>query len=289
MKRLTTIMVLLIAFEVLVGNVVPAVALPRQPDRTPTTPAINPRANGSIRPLAAAMANYPNGTIDSSEPSGQSPPGTGSMAGYALRYVNDFVDGSLPTGWNVFTGVPGGEPGGQFAATHVIFSNGLLLLNTTRDANYGNKWVTGGICQCGLARTYGAYFVRSRITGAGPNEAQLLWPANAWPPEIDFSETGASASSTSSTLHFGSNNHMTHLHLSIDMTQWHTWGVVWTANSVIYTVDGREWGRNTNRRNIPRSPMTLDFEQRTSCHPAKDCPTSPVSMMVDWVAEYSPL
>jgi len=28
-----------------------------------------------------------------------------------------------------------------------------------------------------------------------------------------------------------------------DLTQWHTWGVIWSATSIIYTVDGQEWRR----------------------------------------------
>ena len=103
-------------------------------------------------------------------------------------------------------------------------SGGLLQLNAWKDPQYQDKWVTGGLCQCKLAKTYGAYFVRSRVTGPGPNEVELLWPAsNAWPPEIDFNETGELAS-TSSTVHFSTINLFDQRNIYIDMSQWHTWG-----------------------------------------------------------------
>jgi len=237
----------------------------------------------------ATTATYAVGIYSSLEPSGEAPPITSSLPGYNLSYINDFIGTSLPAGWNTFTGIPGGDPGGQFASSHVTVSGGLLRLNTWKDRQYRGHWVTGGLCQCGLARTYGAYFVRSRVTGAGPNEVELLWPVtNLWPPEIDFSETGGSLSFTTATVHFGSANVMDHSTLNVDMTQWHTFGVLWTPNAVTYLVDGRVWGLIAQSSHIPRVPMTLDMEQRTRCTVGRQCPVSPVTMQVDWVAEYVP-
>jgi len=232
---------------------------------------------------------YPLGVPDTTEPSGEAMPGPDDMPGYRLSYENDFTGTTLPPGWDVFTGVPGGDPGGHFGNAHVVVSGGLLQLNTWEDPMYQDRWVTGGLCQCDLARTYGAYFVRSRVTGLGPNEVELLWPAtNAWPPEIDFNETGGALSSTTSSDHFGATNIIVHRGVTIDMTQWHTWGVIWTPNSIIYTVDGQRWGAVTVPSDVPRIRMTLDLEQVAMCSQARLCPIVPVSMLVDWVAEYVP-
>jgi hypothetical protein len=231
---------------------------------------------------------YPTGTVDGSEPSGYAPPSANALANYKLSYVNDFTGASLPTGWDSYSGIPSGDPGGHFASSHVVVSGGLLRLNTSKDRAYKNKWVTGGACQCGLGRTYGAYFVRSRVTGAGPNEVELLWPLdNHWPPEIDFNETGPGAGSGSSTVHFGNGYAIDQRTVNIDMTRWHTWGLIWTRTSIIYTVDGREWGAVSVRSEIPDEAMTLDLEQLTKCQVGQECPTTPVSMLVDWVAEYT--
>lgn len=230
---------------------------------------------------------YPKGVADSSQPSGEAPPSKSALPGYRLTYVNNFSGDSLPSGWNVFTGIPGGDPGGQFAGDHVVVKSGLLSLNTWKDPAYQDRWVTGGLCQCGRAQTYGAYFVRSRITGSGANQTELLWPlSNAWPPEIDFNENGGRVDSTSSTVHFGTTNRIDQRHLLINMTEWHTWGVIWTPTSITYVVDGYEWSSVSVSPEIPDQPMTLDMEQRQSCDLGRECPTAPESMEVDWVAEY---
>lgn len=150
-----------------------------------TTPAVTPPpATNPPATAAPASTPYPLGTADSTEPSGLAPPSATAMAGYSQTYVNDFTGTSLPSGWDTFSGNPGGDPGEQWAASHVVVSGGLIQLNTWQDSAYGGEWVAGGICQCGQSQTYGAYFVRSRLTGAGPTGVQLLWPvANVGHPK----------------------------------------------------------------------------------------------------------
>jgi hypothetical protein len=219
------------------------------------------------------------------------PPGANALSGYSQSYVNDFSGSSLPAGWYTYDGVPGGDPGAQWNSSHVVVSGGLLQLNTWQDPAFNNEWVAGGLCQCGVARTYGAYFVRSRVTGAGPTNVELLWPSGpSWPPEIDFNETNGSAGGTSATNIWaisGSSRSQVQSFATIDMTQWHTWGVIWTASSITYTVDGRVWGTVTVPSEIPNQPMTLDLQQQTWCSSGFACPSAPQSMQIDWVAEYS--
>ncbi len=240
-------------------------------------------------PRAASPGPYPVGTPDPSEPSALAPPGPGALPGYRLAYVTDFSGASIPPGWDVFTGIPGGDPGGHFGVSHTRVTAGVLELLTYRNPAYHDRWVTGGICQCGRARVYGAYFVRSRQSGPGPNEVQLLWPlTNRWPPEIDFNETGGSATSTTTSVHFGAHNTVLRSGVRVDMTAWHTWGVVWTPSEILFVVDGRVFGRVSDPAAIPRVRMTLDFEQRAMCSLHRQCPTAPEQMEVDWVAEYVP-
>jgi beta-glucanase (GH16 family) len=204
--------------------------------------------------------------------------------------VNDFTGTTLPTGWGAYSGNPGGDPGAQWGLAHAVVSNGMLQLNTYQDSAYGGEWVTGGVSQYGHSQTYGAYFVRSRVTGAGPTNVELLWPvANVWPPEIDFNETGGATIGTSATVHWGSaSNQDQRGDNTVDMTQWHTWGVIWTPTSITYTVDGQVWGTVTVASEIPNQPMVLDLQQQTWCSSGFACPTSPESMLIDWVAEYAP-
>jgi outer membrane protein OmpA-like peptidoglycan-associated protein len=216
------------------------------------------------------------------------------MTGYTRTYVNDFTGTTVPAGWNVYTGTPGsGDPGSQWASSHVALSGGLLQLNAWQDRAFGGEWVTGGVCQCGVTHTYGAYFVRSRVTGAGPTQVELLWPTSGWPPEIDFNETNGATDFSMATLHFNSDNTQVHSTINADMSQWHTWGVIWTATSVSYTLDGSVWAHVDVAAEVPHQPMTLDIQQQTWCGIAPNpltpsaCPTTPQSTQVDWVAEYS--
>jgi Glycosyl hydrolases family 16 len=235
---------------------------------------------------AHGVLAYPVGTPNPNEPSGMSPTKADALSGFSRKYASDFPGAVLPEGWAAFTGKPGGDPGGQFSAAHVTVGGGMLRLNTWRDPAYGMHWVTGGLCHCSHAQIYGAYFVRSRITGAGPNESHLLWPlSNQWPPEIDFNETGEVATSTSWTVHFGAANSIVQQTLNLDMTKWHTWGVIWTPTTITFTVDGMSWGALRLAASIPTIPMTLDLQQRTDATYTQ-AKGGPQSMLVDWVTEY---
>jgi Glycosyl hydrolases family 16 len=243
--------------------------------------------NEGVSPPVLPKASYPIGTPSPNYPSHLAPPNATAMLGYKLAYVDNFSSPGVPKGWYPFDGVPGGDPGGRFGPRHVFVKNGELILSSYRDESYNDRWVTGGMCQCGVSSLYGAYFVRSRVTGGGPNEVELLWPANnQWPPEIDFNES-SSVHGTTSTVHWGQADYIQQVQeTGVKMTSWHTWGVVWTPKEIVYVLDGRAWGVVTNPESIPRMTMNLDLEQRTECTIHRQCPKSPVQMEVDWIAEY---
>jgi hypothetical protein len=248
------------------------------------------RTSATAPPLLTTATPYPLGIKESSEPSAMAPPGAHALLGYRQTYVSDFKGAKLPAGWLKYSGTPGSDPGAQWSPAHDVVRKGMLHLETYQDPAYGHEWVAGGLCQCGHSQTYGAYFVRSRVTGAGPTNVELLWPvANVWPPEIDFNETGGSTIGTSATVHWGSaSNQDQRGDNAVDMTQWHTWGVIWTPTSITYTLDGEVWGTVSVASEIPNQPMTLDLQQQTWCSSGFACPTAPESMLIDWVAEYAP-
>lgn len=261
----------------------------------PTTTTTEP-ATTTTDPTTTTTADslaFPIGTPDSSEPSGYAPPAANALPGYTQTFVTDFPGSSIPSGWDIYSGTPGSDPGGQFGgANHIQVSGGVLSLLTYEDPNYGGEWVTGGL-STNISQTYGADFVRSRVTGAGPTMVELLWPAdNQWPPEIDFAESDGGTNELSATVHWasGGTDHQDQRVLdNIDLTQWNTWGVIWTPTSITYTVNGQVWGQVTTTSEIPDIPMTLDLQQQTWCgaSPAWACPSGPQQMEIDWVAEYT--
>ncbi len=233
---------------------------------------------------------YPVGVPNSHDPSGRGEPGPTDLRGYRLTYATHFPGSRLPRGWYSFSGVPGGTVGDVFSPAHVVISRGVLQLNTFRDPRYQNRWITAGICQCGRPFTYGAVFIRSRITGPGPNSAELLWPySNVWPPEIDIYEDLAQPQLATESVHWGPPHRMETFQLRhFNTSAWHTWGVIWTPTSVTFTVDGYGWHRVVAPTPIPQIPMDVNIEQRTSCGTNSDCPSAPESLLVDWVAIYQP-
>ena len=253
-----------------------------------------PIVSAGASPSATAAATTP-------EPSGCNPHGQArfevsgrlpplALRGYTRIYCDDFRGPSVGQGWLRFNGQPSGDPGAMFLPSHVSQYGGLLSLNTYRDAANGGSWATGGVCQCARHQTYGAYFVRSEVTGSGDDNDQLLWPAqHVWPPEVDFNETtAASTSQTASYVHYNSDNQQIAHEVSVNLTRWHTWGVIWMPGSVTFTIDGRVWGRVTDPSAIPHIPMTLDLQQQTYCSSGWACPSKPLSMRIDWVTEFAP-
>lgn len=243
----------------------------------------------TVEPSANAVVKrgtlFPVGMVNRSEPSGLAPPSVKALPGYRRTYVEDFNGPSIPHGWSLFNGVPGGDPTGRFSPQHVSVAKGLLRLNVYQDPSFANQWVTGGMCQCQRPMTYGAYFVRSRVTGLGANTAELLWPSgNTWPPEIDFNENLFHLNLTTATTHWTS--HTDFRILKINMLKWHTWGVVWTPDYLLYLVDGRPWHEFSVASGVPHVPMVLDFEQRTTCPSGLTCPTHSSALLIDWVAEF---
>ncbi len=245
---------------------------------------------GGVKPRfvlpRTTTAEFPSGIANLSEPSGQAPPRATSFPGYVQKYVQDFNGTSLPPKWDVFTGKANGGSGSQWGSAHVVVGSGVMSLNTWQDPAYNNQWVSGGLCMCGAPSTYGAFFIRSRETGPGPTIVELLWPVVAWPPEIDFNETSGVVGGTSATLRYGPGGEQSQVKRAIDMTKWHTWGVIWTPTSLLYTVDGHVWGRFQVPSRVPHVSMTLNIQQQTWCSSNFACPTSPQSTLVDWVSEY---
>lgn len=289
-RAIGTFLSLTFAFVVMTSSTAFATTVPQNPLAiSVAVSGVSLPPAGSVLSVKARISSaYPIGTAKSSEPSGEAPPSPSALPGYRQSYVTDFGGSTLPDGWSTFTGTPGSDPGSQWASSHVVVSGGLLQLNAWQDPAYGSEWVTGGLCQCAVAQTYGAYFVRSRMTGPGPTQVELLWPVSGWPPEIDFSETYGGDSSSMATLHFSSANGEVHQMLNIDMTKWHTWGVIWTPTLISYVVDGKVWGTVNVAADIPDQPMTLDLQQQTWCSSGQACPTSSQSSQIDWVAEYEP-
>jgi beta-glucanase (GH16 family) len=217
---------------------------------------------------------------------------------WRVVFGDDFSQGLDQTKWGLYSGQPGGDPGGWWAPSHVVVKDGILRLQSYRDPRFRNRWVSGGLSSArALRQTYGRYEVRFRMEpGHGIAGILLLWPARGgWPPEIDFAEdsgTHSTRSSMSATLHYGAANRQIARTVSADFTRWHTMAVEWTPAKLVYKLDDRIWGTLKSPR-VPAVPMEFDMQtQAGTCgDPHAPCPDAStpahVELQVDWVRAYA--
>src|SRR3954452_7933813 len=247
-----------------------------------------------VATLAVDLTVLANPRTPSSAPA--KPPA--HLHGWKRVFVDDFRHRLRRSSWGRYSGQPGGDPGGWWAPSHVVVRHGVLQLRTYRDRRFGDRWVSGGVSSArALRQRYGKYLVRFRMdAGRGVAGVLLLWPsAEHWPPEIDFAEDGGHSRhrrSMTASLHYGARNHQVQRTVRADFTRWHTIGVEWTPRRLVYTLDGRRWGRVRGHR-VPAERMELDMQtQAGTCGdrwaPCPDGSTPRrVDMEIDWVAAYA--
>ncbi len=165
-----------------------------------------------------------------------------------------------------------------YTPSNVSVTNGALALQARRESAVGwngksyaytsGMVMTGG--QSGGAApgfTYRYGYAEARVkVPAG----QGLWPAfwalpasYGWPPEIDAMEIlGSDPSTVNMTYHYlnGSGTHMSpgQAWTGPDFSQgWHTFGVDWQPDAMVWYVDGVERGRFTDAAAITSEPAYL--------------------------------
>ena len=115
----------------------------------------------------------------------------------------------------------------------------------------GPKWTAGGFSSmapwAGNPNTwqYGLFEFSAKVDkGQGTGPAVLLWPAdNSWPPEIDLLEApDANRQGMYFTVHWKDNNgnhaYKSYKFDDVDASQWHTYGLEWERNKLVFYVDG---------------------------------------------------
>ncbi|HUD10345.1 MAG TPA: family 16 glycosylhydrolase [Candidatus Saccharimonadales bacterium] len=234
-------------------------------------------------------------TNQSSDPSGESIP-TNPPPGYQQVFAEDFNASSLDSNWYAYPLKQANPQAGYWNPSHIVIGGGLATIKTYEDPADNNAWTSAGMSsKPGLVQTYGEYLVRSRITSSvGVSFTELLWDAtNTWSPEVDFSESNGTNTTAYANLLWANRGDQQHAHTTVDLTQWHTWGVIWTSSSLQFTLDGKVWATMDTPGTIPNGPMVLDLQGHTwSCNNSfhKVCPNSstpPVSaLQVDWVVAY---
>jgi beta-glucanase (GH16 family) len=151
----------------------------------------------------------------------------------------------------------------QYYASDAVTRTGDGLLLTAQRRKMGGKSYTSGmICSNGhFAQQYGWFEIRARVP-----QGQGMWPAfwllpedNSWPPEIDILEIlGHEPNRVYLSNHWrdeqGQHGHQTRDFKGPDFSKdFHTFAVHWTADEIVWYVDGHE--RSRSNQYIPHHPM----------------------------------
>lgn len=274
----------------------PAQGTPRRsaadaPEQRPA-PALAPGADAdrSAAPFPGSVPSsrpggapaVPDDTAPGSAgPVGPPTPTAAERFGWGTPIRSEEFTGPLH-GWQLYTGT--GHAGvGRRSPQAVTVANGVAtVLGDAAGTTGGMAW--------GGGRRYGRWEVRMRASVADPSydAVLLLWPDDdVWPSsgEIDFAEMQDPARRvTGFYLHHGPRNEQLSAQVEVDATQWHTWGVEWTPQSVTGFVDGRPWFHTTDVGALPPGPMHLCVQ--LDWFPSGRGPVRPSALQVDWVREY---
>jgi hypothetical protein len=207
-------------------------------------------------------------------------------------FYQQFRHGLKPHTWTLYDGVPRCCKDSRWAPSHVVSKRGALRIRTYRDANYGGRWVSGGVSMARLVnQAYGRWVVRFRMRrGIGVGMDVALRPSGSgtvvdWIEES--SDKGGARRIETATLHYGSTR--VHARIHRDFTRWHTMTLSWRPGRITVKCNGRRWANFTNH--IPSSPMHLIMQTNTGTNgftgvmPDSTTPAR-VALQIDYVAVY---
>jgi beta-glucanase (GH16 family) len=217
-----------------------------------------------------------------------------------LRFTDEFSrDEQIPpvgtsgTAWGAYSGPAGGNRWARWSPDNVVVGDGNLVLKTTQE---GDRYITGGVGN-DVEQKYGKWEVTLKMPYSPLVKfVLLLWPAEGWPPEVDFGEGGGKngfPDGYSAYSHWGTaaqqqpgNKLQTADTLrGLDMNDWHTIGVQWRPNIIDYTIDGQIWATVTNQA-VPDQKMWLAIQTEATGPAAAGDPTPP-DLLVDRVQIWS--
>lgn len=224
-----------------------------------------------------------------------------SMPGWTADFIDNFAG---PLNTDVWGRYDGGPPP---VGTHSTYRRDNAVTDQTQQTGDGvlqlttkktdGAWSSAGLSSGrGFSAAQGKWTVKAKFDRAyGVGYAFLLYPkGGGWPPEVDMIEGTMGGADIMSTFHYGTaaqNLQQQMWQHKVDMTKWHTYGVVFSGDVITYTLDGVEWGAITNPQS-PRMPMWIGLQAGV-----KDCAKSTgeclseatpdsAGITVDWVAHY---
>lgn len=231
-----------------------AQAAKQQPERQRGSQESTQRANQSPRNHSSNnnSGNKNSGSPSQPQPSKPSGPANhdrnqAAIDGWQMDYFEGFDSSIKQTKWVQYGwGDPAVGHGcmGVMSQRNSFTRDGKLVIRTQYE---NGQWSTGGAGSGDVfTASRGRWEVRAKFPKAkGVGYAFLLWPKDeGWPPEIDFAEGRVNGPRVEATYHWDPDNKQQQAFLdNHDMHGWHTYGVIVEKDHIIFTLDGKEWGR----------------------------------------------
>ncbi|MEO5898715.1 MAG: Ig-like domain-containing protein, partial [Ilumatobacteraceae bacterium] len=250
------------------------------------------------------VASEPPLTGDAAAPSGEPMP-VGNLPGWRQIFTDDFTTavplgrfpddvatkwGAYSTGWPDTTGYGTQSPlkvdsiANGMLTQHIHTENGVAMVSAlqpklTPTSPYGG--------------TYGRYALRFRTDPIdGYKMAWLLWPDLGNQPlhgELDFPETNLDSSSMWAFVHrtnsLGGDDQAS-WNPPANLSDWHTAVIAWSPNLVVFTLDGVELGRTSER--VPSTSMHWVLQTETAMELTAPPPADAAGdVQIDWVAAWA--
>jgi hypothetical protein len=194
---------------------------------------------------------------------------------------DSFYDAASLNRWWLYNG-PGHAGNGRRTPEAITAGDGVLTI-TGDDAG-----TSGGMALKGPGQVYGRWEVCAKSPPAAPtyHSVLLLWPdAENWPigGEIDFMEiSDPQRQNVGGYLHFGADDQREGTSVQADATQWHSWAVEWTAERIVFYLDGVPWWKTTDTVHFPSGPMHLCMQVDNFGGDTR----GGGQLFVDWAREY---
>lgn len=178
-----------------------------------------------------------------------------------------------------------------YDASGLSVSGGILSLTAYANAQGGVPY-TSGLIQTNPSCNFKYGYVEARIKTP---QVASSWPAFwmiasdlVWPPEVDIMEQqGSGSSRLSYSVYADGQSTVTNNSLSsIDLTQWHTWGLKWNATSLTFYIDGVQIGTVTDVAKVPQRNMYVVLNQAVDGLQTINAGNYPVAMQVEFLHIY---
>lgn len=238
------------------------------------------------------------------DPSGLAMP-VGNVPGWAQVFTDDFNENvplgqfpatvsnkwkDYPDGWHDTTGNGTYEPTKVVSIQNGIMNlflhteNGVHMVSAPEPIIPGATGMAGGTL-------YGMYEVRFKAQPVvGYKTAWLLWPDSNQQTdgEIDFPEGNLQLDIHAYMHHVGNPMDQDSYATPDTYAGWHTATTIWTADSVVFMLDGQVIGDSTDPSVIPHKPMHWVLQTETQTNGSAPSDAESGNVEIDWVSVWLP-